>query len=834
MEKNRSLDSLIMTKHQLQAELLRCEYCEEKPCKVACPANCSPFDFIMAARVGNSSDIKRSAGEVMRNNPLGGVCGLVCPDKFCMAACTHKKFDVAINIPLIQAMVVEMAKRLGGIPELTTPASNGMKVAVLGGGPAGLGAAAALAQMGYAVDIFESRDRLGGMMNLIPDQHLDKKVVETDIDFLLSLGEIRAKTGSKVEDPKSLLAQDYNAVCVAAGLWKPIELGIENEDLAIKMVDLLSRPDAYSFDGRVAVIGGGATAIDCAIIAKERGARHVELFMLEKLSEMPLAAKERQELVDYDIEVNGRIRLSRIRKDGQCVSGIETMKVQLPDGQPFSPANVRDINGTEGVRTNIDMVVIAIGMRSALPREQVEGIFYAGDMLTGPTTVVEAVASGKNTALQIDAYLKHQKQPLIEKATKSTYALPGYNPVPVSLAADFFGRPIRSPYLLSASPVTDGLEQMTKAYQAGWAGGVMKTAFDNVPIHIPSEYMFTFNPYTYGNSDNVSGHPLDRVCREVEQLVKKWPDRLTMASTGGPVTGHDEADSAVWQSNTRKLEAAGAMGIEYSLSCPQGGDGTEGDIVSQNAALTAKIIGWIMEVGSPDIPKLFKLTAAVTSIIPILRAIRQVLAKYPGKKAGVTLANSFPTLAFRPATDNRGWDEGVIVGMSGEGVTPISNFTLARAVPEGVEISGNAGPMNYKAAMDFLALGVKTVQFCTIAMKHGIGIIEELESGTAFLMQERGIKSVRELIGIAQPHPVTDFMALSPVKKVSDANHDLCVSCGNCARCPYLAIELDEERLPRTDPARCIGCSICAQKCFVGAIAMRTRSAEELEVLKEH
>jgi len=75
-----------------------------------------------------------------------------------------------------------------------------------------------------------------------------------------------------------------------------------------------------------------------------------------------------------------------------------------------------------------------------------------------------------------------------------------------------------------------------------------------------------------------------------------------MASTGGPVTGHDENDKAGWQSNTKKLEAAGAMGIEYSLSCPQGGDGTEGDIVSQNAALTAKIIDWIMEVGDPDIP----------------------------------------------------------------------------------------------------------------------------------------------------------------------------------------------------------------------------------------
>ena len=276
------------------------------------------------------------------------------------------------------------------------------------------------------------------------------------------------------------------------------------------------------------------------------------------------------------------------------------------------------------------------------------------------------------------------------------------------------------------------------------------------------------------------------------------------------------------------------MAIEYSLSCPQGGDGTEGDIVSQNAALTAKIIGWILEAGSADIPKLFKLTAAVTSIIPILRAIRQVFEKHPGKKAGITLANSFPTLAFRPNTRGSRWDEGVIVGMSGEGVTPISYLTLANAVPEGIEISGNGGPMNYKAAMNFLALGVKTVQFCTIAMKFGVGIVDELESGTSFLMQECGIKSVKELIGISRPHPVVDFMALSPVKKISSYNYDLCVSCGNCARCPYLAISLDEQFRPHTDASKCIGCSICAQKCYTGAISMRTRTPEELAILVEN
>lgn len=829
---DKRINPLIMTHAQLETELWRCEFCEEKPCREACPVNCSPADFIMAARVGNPSDFRRSAAEIMHANPLGGVCGMVCPDTLCMAACTRVKFDGAINIPLVQATIVEFAKNLGGLPEFSKPKLNGRKVAVIGGGPAGLGTAAVLAQLGYSVDIFEGRNHLSGMMSLIPEHRLDKKVVETDIQFLLSLGNITVKTNTKIEQPNKLLKSGYDAVCVTAGLWKPIELGIPNEDMAVKMVDLLAKPYAHKFEGRVAVIGGGATALDCAVTARKYGARHVELFMLEKLSEMPLTVKERQELLDFDIEVNGRIRVSRIVKTGKKVSGLETSQVELPDGKPFSPANVRDIPGTQVVRSGFSAVVVAIGMRSTLPIEQAGGLFFAGDMLTGPKTVVQAVASGKNAALEIDAYLRGAEKPVIEKSTKSYISLPGYEPVPVSLATEFFGRPILSPYLISASPSTDGLEQMNRAYQAGWAGGIMKTAFDNVPIHIPGEYMFTYSPYTYANADNVSGHALDRVCREVEQLVKQWPDRLTMASTGGPVTGDFECDAQGWQSNTKKLEAAGAMGIEYSLSCPQGGDGTEGAIVSQNAALTARIIDWIMQVSDPEVPKLFKLTAAVTSITPILRAIRAVLDRYPHKKAGITLANSFPTLAFRPA-EGHPWEEGVIVGMSGEGVTPISYLTLAQAVPEGIEISGNGGPMNYKAACDFLALGVRTVQFCTIVMKQGYGIIRDLESGTSFLMQQRGIASMKELIGIAQPHPITDFMALTPVKKISEVNHDYCVSCGNCARCPYLAITLDEKGMPYTDPALCIGCSICAKKCFVGAISMRERTPTELSVLIE-
>ncbi len=288
------------------------------------------------------------------------------------------------------------------------------------------------------------------------------------------------------------------------------------------------------------------------------------------------------------------------------------------------------------------------------------------------------------------AFLNGAEPPKIDNPRKSVQKISGYNLFPADLTTDFFGTAIASPFLLAAAPPSDGIEQMKLAYKAGWDGGVMKTAFDGLDIHIPSEYMFAFDKSTYANCDNVSGHSLDRVCKEIEELVKLYPDRLTMGSTGGPVTGDDAADASQWVANTKKLESCGAKGIEYSLSCPQGGDGTKGDIVSQNPELTAKIIDWILSSGDPSVPKLFKLTPAVTTIKPIMMAIEEVLAKHPKAKCGVTLANTFPVLGFRKTTSKkRRWDEGVVVGMSGSGVMPISCLTLANVSSFKVPVSGN-------------------------------------------------------------------------------------------------------------------------------------------------
>ncbi len=843
-----------LTDAQLAAEVARCEYCEAKPCKSACPADCSPADFIMAVRTGAPSDFRRAAGMIMAANPLGGVCGAVCPETHCMAACARATFDRPVEIPAVQAAIIAKARALGVMPAFAAPAAGGPRVAVVGAGPTGAGATAVLAQAGCRVDVLEARGA-GGMAGLIPPFRLDAGVLAADLAFVAALGDVRV-VAREVVDPAALLEEGYDAVVAATGLSQPLRLGIPGEELAQPWTSFLAERSRRDVVGRrVAVIGGGAVAADCAETAAAAGAAHVELFALEKLSEMPLTEVERAGLLRAGVHVSGRTRVTEVVAEGGAVRGLRTRKVTLPAGEAFHPSRMRDVAGSEQTRADVDTVIVAIGARAERPATGRAGVFVAGDAVHGPTTVVEAVAAGKNAALEVLAgfgargsgsgarpqtIAGHVTEPLTNPEprapnpvrVKSFAILPGFRRLPVPLDAEFFGRPIASPFLLSAAPPTDGYEQMRRAYEAGWAGGVMKTAFDGVPIHIPARYMFAFDRTTFANCDNVSGHALDRVCREVERLRREFPDRLTLASTGGPVTGHDEFDRRGWQANTAKLEAAGACGIEYSLSCPQGGDGTKGDIVSQDAALTAKIVGWVLESGDPSVPKLFKLTGAVTAIAPIVIAIREVLARHPAAAAGVTLANTFPTLAFRPGR-REVWDEGIVVGMSGAGVTPISNLTLAKVADLGVVVSGNGGPMDYSAAANFLALGARTVQFCSAVMKYGVGVVGELHSGLSHLLEARGLASVAELVGRALPGPVTDFMQLPAAKQISHVEPGLCVHCGNCTRCPYLAIALDGDGVPRTDPERCVGCSFCTLMCFTGALAMRDRTPAEAAALRE-
>ncbi|GKT34485.1 Dihydroprymidine dehydrogenase domain II, 4Fe-4S cluster [Aduncisulcus paluster] len=839
----------ILGKPRLIAEGERCLYCETAGCQKGCPADCSPKDFIRAIELGTPHDFSRAAGMILSKNPIGSCCGAICPDKFCQLKCARRKMDTAIEIPKTQSSIIAKADSLGVFPKFEKPKMNGKKVAIIGAGPSGLACAAVLGQRGYKVVIYDSNTECGGALLQIPKERLNRSHLERDIKFILSLGENEFKAGVTVSSPEDLIKEGFDSVVVAAGCQIPRKLRCEGEEHAISAVKFLTMPLAEQRDlvkGKsVAVIGGGAVMVDCVTTSRRRGADDIHVMYRRTIKEMPLCSDERTELLEADAQIVTRTIPKRILEG----KGIETIRVKM--GTRSQGAKMSIVEGSEYMWPSVDVVIVAAG--SSPNKELLEkvkgtpGVFAAGDFVFGSSTAVEAVAVGKECAADVDEYItavsvygkdskeakEHEcgprlcrmlTEPTDNEHVHSEIRIDGWNPTPVPLDHNFMGIPLINPFVLSASPLTDSYENCKKAYEAGWAGCVLKTAFDGLPIHIPESYMTKYGSRTTGNCDNVSGRHLSQMVEDIKRLVKEFPDRMTVGGTGGPVTGDDEFDRAGWVKNTHILEDAGAHAVAYSLSCPQGGDGSEGAIVSQNAELSAKIVEYVLAgCKKPEVPKLFKLTAAVTSIKKIVETIKKVFDKYPHCKAGITLANSFPTVNFKPTQrEGRVWEDAIMYGAHGEGVTGISYLSLTSVFGLGVDIAGNGGPCNYKAAADFLALGCGIVKFCTAPTIFGYDWINELCSGVSHLMAHRGIKSVKELIGCAGPEPVCDFMEIKEKKRIPVlVRPQDCVLCGNCHYCPNLAFGIGG--FHKVDPYKCVGCAECVLMCPSQCLEMQER-----------
>jgi NADPH-dependent glutamate synthase beta subunit-like oxidoreductase len=405
-----------------------CDHCEEAGCIRACPAGIDLVGFHRRVESGNFAGAARSMREL---NPLAEICGHVCPaEMFCQKECNRLDYaDRAVRIADLHAWVCGHVPKMEGWEHSKAPL-NGRRVAVVGAGPAGLTCAHFLARLGYRVDVRDRAEKPGGMLaHALPAFRMSDDVLAREIDGLTRT-EIQFEFGKTLGEhfTASDLADDYDAVFLAPGLWAGRELDVTGAEKA-ETTDALRLLCSHRSEGRVEVgkrvviIGGGSVATDAALAAKHSGAERVSLVCLEGEDEMPALSSELEELKRLGIEIVPGWGPREIVSDTR-MSFIRCTSVF--DGQKrFRPA----FDESEVMEIDFDSLVWAVGqtveptLAAYLEKEfgceglipvdedtmQVTGrpgVFAGGDIVRGAGTVVEAVADGRRAAMAIDAWLR--------------------------------------------------------------------------------------------------------------------------------------------------------------------------------------------------------------------------------------------------------------------------------------------------------------------------------------------------------------------------------------------------------------------------------------------
>jgi NADH-quinone oxidoreductase subunit F len=393
------------------------------PCSHTCPANIDVPRYIRFVADGNPD----AALAVIREKiPFPSVCGLVCFHP-CEAKCRRGQLDEALAIRILKRFASENGSVLWKQNSKTAPAT-GKTVAVIGSGPAGLTAAYYLTNLGHKVTVFEALPEAGGMMRVgIPDYRLPKDVLRNEIKEIEDIG-VTIKTSSPVMVPESLLKDGFNAVFVATGAHQGTRLGVAGED-GPGVIDCVSflrdigLGRGVKVGKRVAVTGGGNAAIDSARSALRLGAEEVTILYRRTRDEMPASPEEVEQALEEGVKLELLINPTKIAHSDD---GLEVTCIRMKLGPVDASGRKRPepVNGSEFNMT-FDNVIEAIGQQPEIPPEfglQVSktnllaanpdnlatakaGIFAGGDAVTGPASVIEAIASGRQAAIAIDKYL---------------------------------------------------------------------------------------------------------------------------------------------------------------------------------------------------------------------------------------------------------------------------------------------------------------------------------------------------------------------------------------------------------------------------------------------
>lgn len=428
---------------QAITEATRCLLCKKQPCVDGCPVKIDIPGFLELIARG---DFLGAAQKIKEQNSLPAICGRVCPqEEQCEKYCGLTKKYGSVGIGNLERFVADFERQSGAINIPVLPPKTGYKIAVVGSGPAGLTVAGDLIKLGHEVTIFEALHIAGGvLMYGIPEFRLPKEIVQAEIDYLRQLGvkiEVNVLVGRTITIPE-LFEEGYKAIFVGTGAGYPQFLGIPGENLngvysANEFLTRVNLMKAYDFPNadtpvqrgkKVAVIGGGNTAMDAVRTALRLGAEQALIVYRRSAEEMPARKEEIHHAVEEGIIFHYLTAPLEIlgNQDG-WVDGMRCQKMML--GEPDQSGRKRPIPilGSE-FEIAVDTVIIAVGtnsnpiIRQTTPglatnkwgyiiadlqtgATNIPGLYAGGDIVTGGATVILAAGAGKKAAHAIHAYL---------------------------------------------------------------------------------------------------------------------------------------------------------------------------------------------------------------------------------------------------------------------------------------------------------------------------------------------------------------------------------------------------------------------------------------------
>lgn len=418
------------------------------PCVALCPAGVDIPGYIALIHAGRYADAVRL---IRKDNPMPLACAYICEHP-CEARCRRRMVDDAVNIRALKRFAVDQA---GDVPQPACAQSTGKKIAVIGGGPGGLSAAYYLALMGHSVTIYDKRQKLGGMLRYgIPDYRLPRVKLDSEIKSILSLG-IEVHTGIDVGTDLSFqdLKKNYDSLYLSIGAHTDKKTGIEGEDShgvtsAVELLRGIGDEEIPDFSGKeIVVIGGGNVAMDVTRSSLRLGAKKVSCVYRRRQEDMTAQPEEVEGAIAEGAEiitVEAPVRIESDEEGNAVALWTQPQIIGEMDarGRPSpSPADVPQH------RIPADLIIVAIGQgieshgfeqtgiqiqrrgtllaNASTSVPDLDGVFAGGDCVTGPATVIRAIAAGKVAAANIDEYLgfHHEITADVEMPTPQFYDL---------------------------------------------------------------------------------------------------------------------------------------------------------------------------------------------------------------------------------------------------------------------------------------------------------------------------------------------------------------------------------------------------------------------------